>query len=523
MLKLAHRLSVGAKLGLAFAIVLTLLVGLGAFAVVQLDRVKSQSNEIADNWMPSAVSITQASREMSRYRSNEFRVLLAGDETRAAAEKSLADRLAGIDKVLARYVALIGSERERALYDAMYQRWLGYLALSHRMQDELKTGSRETAGRILSKESLAAFGLLTQATDELVALNDQGAAAAREQAEAIYASSLRWVVALSLAGLAAGALLAVTITRMITRPLGSAVRQAQAVAAGDLSQALAVSGHDEVAQLLRAQAEMVGKLRDLVARVRHGVESVSSASSQIASGNHDLSARTEEAASSLQQTASSMEELTGTVGQSADTARQANQLAVAAAEAATQGGAVVGEVVESMRRIDASSKKIGEIIGVIDEIAFQTNILALNAAVEAARAGEQGRGFAVVASEVRSLAQRSATAAKEIKTLIIAATGTVESGARQVDSAGAAMQQIVTSVQRVTDLMAEIAAAASEQRDGIGQVNQAVTQLDHVTQQNAALVEESAAAAASLSEQARRLADVVAVFKVGDSPAGVDA
>jgi len=245
-----------------------------------------------------------------------------------------------------------------------------------------------------------------------------------------------------------------------------------------------------------------------------GVDSVTTASAEIATGNHDLSARTEQTASSLQQTASSMEELTATVSQSADTARQANQLATSAAEAATRGGTVVAQVVTNMEAITQSSRRISDIIGVIDGIAFQTNILALNAAVEAARAGEQGRGFAVVASEVRSLAQRCAEAAKEVKTLINASVERVDSGAHLVTQTGLVMDEIVTSVRRVTDMMGEIASAATEQRDGIAQVNVAITNLDQMTQQNAALVEQSAAAAQSLQEQAQRLEQVVSVFKV---------
>ncbi|MCX2862185.1 methyl-accepting chemotaxis protein [Paucibacter sp. PLA-PC-4] len=319
------------------------------------------------------------------------------------------------------------------------------------------------------------------------------------------------LIALVVIGLIAGAF---WLVRSIQQPLAQAMKAADQIAGGDLTTSVHVSRRDEFGLLLGSMERMVAQLRSVVGEVRQGIESVSTASSEIATGNHDLSARTEQTASSLQQTASSMEQLTATVGHSADTARQANQLAGSAAEAAVRGGQVVEQVVSNMAQITESSRKIGDIIGTIDGIAFQTNILALNAAVEAARAGEQGRGFAVVASEVRSLAQRSAEAAKEIKTLIGASVERVESGAQLVEQTGTAMQDIVTSVKRVTDLIGEIASAATEQRDGIAQVNVAVTNLDHMTQQNAALVEESAAAAQSLREQSARLAEVVSVFKV---------
>ena len=318
---------------------------------------------------------------------------------------------------------------------------------------------------------------------------------------------------------AAGILLAALLVRSITRPLARAVAAAGAIADGDLTQQITVDRKDELGQLLQALSAMAGRLRGVVTEVRHGVDSVSTASNEIATGNQDLSARTEQTAANLEETAASMEELTSTVTQSADTAQQANQLAAGAAKAATHGGEVVAQVVQSMQQISESSRKIADIIGVIDGIAFQTNILALNAAVEAARAGEQGRGFAVVAGEVRSLAGRSAEAAKEIKTLINASVETVETGSAQVSQAGKAMDEIVGGVRRMTDLMGEIAAAAHEQRDGIGQVNQAVTNLDQMTQQNAALVEESAAAASALRDQAQRLAEVVSVFNVGATTA----
>ncbi|MES2740292.1 MAG: methyl-accepting chemotaxis protein [Pseudomonadota bacterium] len=311
-------------------------------------------------------------------------------------------------------------------------------------------------------------------------------------------------------------LVAIWTARNITAPLLRAVGLATQVARGDLTATAQASSGDEAGQLVRALGEMNVSLLNIVRQVRSGTDTIATASSQIASGNLDLSSRTEQQASSLQQTASSMEELTTTVQQNASSARQASSLAVTASEVAGKGGAVVARVVDTMGSINASSRKIVDIIGVIDGIAFQTNILALNAAVEAARAGEQGRGFAVVATEVRNLAQRSAAAAKEIKTLIGDSVEQVEVGTKLVDQAGTTMHDIVAAVQQVSDIVAGIAAASEEQRNGIEQVNLAIAQMDEVTQQNASLVEQAAAAAASMQDQANGLADVVSVFRMPD-------
>jgi methyl-accepting chemotaxis protein len=309
------------------------------------------------------------------------------------------------------------------------------------------------------------------------------------------------------------------ITRSLTRQLGGepdeAATIASRIAAGDLATDIPLRAGD-ASSMLFAMKNMRDDLAGIVSQVRAGTDTIATASGQIASGNLDLSSRTEQQASSLEETASSMEELTSTVKQNADNARQARQLAVTASNVASEGGAVVSQVVETMGAIDASSRKIVDIISVIDGIAFQTNILALNAAVEAARAGEQGRGFAVVASEVRSLAQKSAAAAREIKGLIGDSVEKVETGGRLVAQAGATMQDVVASVQRVTDIMAEISAASHEQSAGIEQVNQAIAQMDQVTQQNAALVEEAAAAAGSMQDQAASLSQVVSVFRLAD-------
>ncbi|MYM40772.1 methyl-accepting chemotaxis protein [Duganella qianjiadongensis] len=313
---------------------------------------------------------------------------------------------------------------------------------------------------------------------------------------------------------AIGVVCAAVTTRSITVPLAGAVAVAQKVAAGELTSHVHVEGHDETSELLQALKDMNESLAKTVGDVRTGTELISTASQEIASGNADLSARTEAQASSLEETASSMEELTSTVKQNADNARQANQLAVTASSVAEKGGMVVSQVVDTMGSIKASSSKIVDIIGVIDGIAFQTNILALNAAVEAARAGEQGRGFAVVASEVRNLAQRSAGAAKEIKELISDSVEKVDAGSKLVDEAGQTMDLVVTSIRQVADIMGEITAATQEQSNGIEEVNQAITQMDEMTQQNAALVEEAAAAAESMEEQAQMLAQAVSIFKL---------
>ena len=326
------------------------------------------------------------------------------------------------------------------------------------------------------------------------------------------------LIVFAVAAVGLGMVLSYWLANSITRPIRAAAHAADAIANFDLTSRVEGHDRDEAGRLLQSLAHMQGALRDLVDQVRNATQNVSTASGEIASGNQDLSQRTEQTASSLQHTAASMTQLTGTVRQTADAARSADQLAASASQAASKGGAVVAQVVTTMSDIDASSKRIADIIGVIDGIAFQTNILALNAAVEAARAGEQGRGFAVVASEVRSLAGRSAAAAKEIKQLIAASVDRVEAGTRLVEDAGASMSEIVTSVQRVTDIIAEISTAASEQSDGIGSVGAAVAQLDQMTQQNAALVEQSAAAATSLNEQAARLAQAVSVFKLQSAP-----
>jgi len=347
------------------------------------------------------------------------------------------------------------------------------------------------------------------------AMQERSAQAMREQMSADRRATTGTAAVLVLFVLIGIAIGAHYLIRSIKTPLQEAVTVASHIAQGDLSVRVNTGYGDEFGELMRALQAMTHSLSTLVHDVRESTEGITTASAEIATGNQDLSNRTEQTASSLQETASSMEQLTGTVQQSAQAAQQANQLAGSASDAAQRGGQVVSEVVSTMQDIADSSRKINDIIGVIDGIAFQTNILALNAAVEAARAGEQGRGFAVVAGEVRTLAQRSANAAREIKSLIAASGERVDSGARLVGEAGQAMDEIVSAIQRVTDMMSDISASASEQSDGISQVNQAVLHLDQMTQQNAALVEQSAAAAASMRDQAQRLAAAVNVFRTG--------
>lgn len=389
-----------------------------------------------------------------------------------------------------------------------------YIGARRDMLALLVTGDKATAKQLLADKVLPASSEYLQAMKATQQWLNDKAAVETDHLQARIRRSRDLLIGLLIAGIAIGGVTALLITRSIVRPLQRGIEATRLIATGDLSKTIESSHRDEAGELLRGMGQMQQSLRNLVSQVRSATDSIGTASAEIATGNLDLSTRTEQTASNLQQAASSMEQLTGTVRQSADSAAQANQLANSAAEVAARGGVVVSQVVATMDDINTSSKRIADIIGVIDGIAFQTNILALNAAVEAARAGEQGRGFAVVASEVRNLAARSADAAREIKGLIGASVGRVEEGTAMVDKARATMTEVVDSIQRVTGIVGEISAASHSQSTGVAQIGQAVAQMDEATQRNAALVEQSAAAAGSLSMQAQQLVHAVAVFKL---------
>ncbi|UXH80945.1 methyl-accepting chemotaxis protein [Roseateles amylovorans] len=410
---------------------------------------------------------------------------------------------------------LLTTPQERASYDKVVELRKTFINLRDTITALKKSGETDKAKQLFEQQFQAASTAYLDGIRDIVQQQrDQLDAAMLAVVETNSRARIALVV-FGVFSLLTGGALAVWLSRSITRPLHEAALVADAIANFDLSRQIRVVGNDETGQLLRALQKMQASLQRLIGEVRGSTDSITTASAEIASGNMDLSARTEQTASNLEEAAASLTELTGTVRQTADAATTANQLVSSAATNAQRGGEVMGQVVSTMGDISDSSRKIGDIIGVIDGIAFQTNILALNAAVEAARAGEQGRGFAVVASEVRSLAQRSAEAAKQIKTLIAASVERVESGSRLVQDAGTTMTDIVTSVQRVTDIIAEISAASREQSEGIDQVNAAVGHLDQMTQQNAALVEEAASAAESLKDQSKRLSTAIAIFRLG--------
>ncbi len=414
---------------------------------------------------------------------------------------------------------LLTTEAEKAVFKASIESRVKYQAAKDLVMDARKAGNDAEAARLYAEAFLPAAKSYEQRVQEFLAYQRKSIDDTAHAIDAANSRSLYLLLALAVLLIGLGGILALVISRSITRPLARAAADAEQMASGDMTVALRLDGKDEAADLVRALSNMKDSLTRIVGGVRQNAEGVATASAEIAQGNQDLSQRTEEQASALEETAASMEQLGSTVKQNADNARQANQLALGASTVAAKGGEIVGQVVTTMKGINDSSRKIADIISVIDGIAFQTNILALNAAVEAARAGEQGRGFAVVASEVRSLAGRSADAAKEIKGLITDSVERVAQGTALVDEAGATMNEVVDSIKRVTDIMGEISAAASEQSTGVAQVGEAVSQMDQATQQNAALVEESAAAAESLKGQAQQLVQAVAVFKLAQGAA----
>ncbi|WP_138513812.1 methyl-accepting chemotaxis protein [Rhodoferax bucti] len=510
-------LKIGTRLYMAAGLLIVLMLVVVGVGLTAQSKLNAATTEITENWLPSVEVVNQIDAAIKFYRVYEFRHVLNTDEAQMAGIEKLIDaKKLEIEAMRKRYEALISSPEEQKLYDTFAAERAQYLAVHQKMIEASRRNDNELAKTLLETDSKALFDSSGATLKKLVELNHNGATAAREVAQSAYSTGRT----IMLGTVALAVLLAVVIgtalARSITKPLNEALAVATNVAAGDLTGSIDSTSQDEVGQLLHAMQGMQDSLVRVVSQVRSGSDSVANASAEIAQGNNDLSARTEQQASALEETAASMEELNSAVRQNADNAKQANQLAVNASSVAVQGGEVVSEVVETMKGINESSRKISDIISVIDGIAFQTNILALNAAVEAARAGEQGRGFAVVASEVRSLAGRSAEAAKEIKSLINASVERVEQGTALVDKAGSTMSEVVSSIRRVTDIMGEISAASNEQSAGVAQVGEAVQQMDQATQQNAALVEEMAAAASALKSQAGDLVQVVSVFKLAD-------
>ncbi|GAB3538492.1 methyl-accepting chemotaxis protein [Noviherbaspirillum agri] len=518
-----NNMKVGTKLTLSFTVILVLTAFLGIFSVTKMAQVNQTSTDMEVNWLPSTRLAGEITAGISGYRRNELQHILSTEEAEMAGyEKLLADGIAQIDKSRSAYEKLISSPEDRRLHDAFVKSWDEYLAESKKVVALSRDNKPDEAKMLIRGESKKQFDEATADLGKLVVLNIEGGANASRQGDELYASARLGIFMVLGLVVAIGAAIAVILTRGILRQLGGepsyAAEVAGKIASGDLTVEVRVERGDTTS-LLAAMKAMRDSLVNIVTQVRTGTDNIASASSQIATGNLDLSSRTEEQASSLEETASSMEELTSTVQQNAANARQANTLAASASDVAAKGGEAVNKVVDTMGAINASANKIVDIITVIDGIAFQTNILALNAAVEAARAGEQGRGFAVVAGEVRTLAQRAAAAAKEIKTLIDDSVDKVGAGTALVNDAGKTMEQIVESIKRVTDIMGEITSASQEQTSGIEQINQAVTQMDQVTQQNASLVEEAAAASEALKNQAAQLLQVVSVFKIGNAVA----
>jgi len=510
----AH-LKIGQRLYLGFAAVLVLLTGITALAWNGLNTSHNATERIV--MMKERAANTEEWLLSTQLNINRvLAVAKSGNNPTVDGyfKPMIANTTARINEVQKQLEAAITSERGKALLVEIAGKRSAYIAVRKTYFDALKAGDAAGADQLLNTGLMPASDAYSGKQQELLDFQEDLVTKAVEASDATIKSQIALLMGLAAAAIALAMVMAWRITRSVTQPLAEAVAISRDVAEGNLTRQIKTSRFDELGDLLRALSEMQSSLVNTVTQVRSTTDSINIASAEIASGNQDLSARTEQAASNLEETAASMEQLTSTVRQSADSARQANQLASSASEIAVRGGNVVGQVVTTMNEINASSKKISDIIGVIDGIAFQTNILALNAAVEAARAGEQGRGFAVVAAEVRSLAQRSAEAAKEIKGLISSSVDRVEAGSRLVAEAGQTMSEIVGSVQRVSDIIGEITAAAGEQSDGISQVNVAVNQLDQMTQQNAALVEESAAAAESLKDQATRLAQVVQIFRI---------
>ena len=508
----------------ALSFLIALMLAIGVLGVYVADHSVNLVRDVTLNDQKNVASKTAIRLEMETNRSQILQALqhnptLSWSQLHDHALSVHFDLIEAVSaraaKRWAQYLDAIKSTEEKRLAQEWYAKSDG-LGLEHikTAAAAIRAEKWDDAEAVLIKKINPSYRVGDVAMKALTELSEANARADEASVNATLRLTAYTMVGVLVLAVILGVLVGWLLVRSISAPLGDAMAIATRVAEGDLTGHIEVSSNNEIGALLRALGKMKANLAGIVGEVRTSTDIISSASRQIAAGNMDLSERSYDQAGSLEKTASSMEELTSTVKQNADNARQANQLAMSASEVASKGGIVVAQVVATMGSINESSKKIVDIIGVIDGIAFQTNILALNAAVEAARAGEQGRGFAVVASEVRNLAQRSAGAAKEIKELIGDSVGKVDSGAKLVDQAGATMHEIVTSIQRVTDIMGEITQASAEQTSGLDQINQSIDQLDSITQQNVALVEEAAAAASSLQNQAGVLTEVVGVFKI---------